>query len=140
MENSTPVRRGRPPGVQAVEGELTARQAAIVRYITESVARQGYPPSMREIGQAVELSSTSSVSHQLGALEHKGVLYRDPHRPRAYRVRPSWAPDLAARSSKPAEVPLVGRIAAGAPLLADEMVEDVYFLPRQVVGEGSCSP
>ncbi|MET8858833.1 transcriptional repressor LexA [Streptomyces sp. NPDC004579] len=136
MENSAPVRRGRPPGVQAVEGELTARQAAIVRYITEAVARQGYPPSMREIGQAVELSSTSSVSHQLGALENKGVLYRDPHRPRAYRVRPSWAPDLATRSSAPAEVPLVGRIAAGAPLLADEMVEDVYFLPRQVVGEG----
>ncbi|MFE2298788.1 transcriptional repressor LexA [Streptomyces sp. NPDC059445] len=136
MENSAPVRRGRPPGVQAVEGELTARQAAIVRYITEAVARQGYPPSMREIGQAVELSSTSSVSHQLGALENKGVLYRDPHRPRAYRVRPSWAPDLATRSSEPAQVPLVGRIAAGAPLLADEMVEDVYSLPRQVVGEG----
>ncbi|MFI0960815.1 transcriptional repressor LexA [Streptomyces sp. NPDC021080] len=136
MEKSAPARRGRPPGVQTVEGELTARQAAIVRYITESVARQGYPPSMREIGQAVQLSSTSSVAHQLGALEHKGVLYRDPHRPRAYRVRPSWAPDLGARSSAPAEVPLVGRIAAGAPLLADEMVEDVYSLPRQVVGEG----
>ncbi|MEU4169320.1 transcriptional repressor LexA [Streptomyces sp. NPDC026665] len=136
MDKNAPVRRGRPPGVQAVEGELTARQAAIVRYITESVARQGYPPSMREIGEAVELSSTSSVSHQLGALELKGVLYRDPHRPRAYRVRPSWAPELAARSSEPAQVPLVGRIAAGAPLLADEMVEDVYSLPRQVVGEG----
>jgi repressor LexA len=70
------------------------------------------------------------------ALERKGVLYRDPHRPRAYRVRPSWAPDLVSRSAAPVDVPLVGRIAAGAPLLAEEMIEDVYSLPRQVVGEG----
>jgi repressor LexA len=91
---------------------------------------------MREIGQAVELASTSSVAYQLMALERKGVLYRDPHRPRAYRVRPSWAPDLGGRGEAPVDVPLVGRIAAGAPLLAAEMVEDVYSLPRQVVGEG----
>ncbi|SNX88772.1 repressor LexA [Streptomyces sp. TLI_55] len=134
MEN--PARRGRPPGVRTAEGELTDRQAAIVRCITEAVLRQGYPPSMREIGQAVELASTSSVAYQLMALERKGVLYRDPHRPRAYRVRPSWAPDLGGRGEAPVDVPLVGRIAAGAPLLAAEMVEDVYSLPRQVVGEG----
>jgi repressor LexA len=115
---------------------LTSRQSAIVRYITEAVARQGYPPSMREIGKAVDLVSTSSVAHQLMALERKGVLYRDPHRPRAYQVRPSWAPDLVSRSEAPVDVPLVGRIAAGAPLLAEELVEDVYSLPRQVVGDG----
>ncbi|MFE9813064.1 transcriptional repressor LexA [Streptomyces sp. NPDC005548] len=137
MENSTPRRAGRPLGIRTVEGELTSRQADVVRYITDSVARQGYPPSMREIGAAVGLSSTSSVAHQLMALEHKGVLYRDPHRPRAYRVRPSWAPELAdRRETEPVEVPLVGRIAAGAPLLADEMIEDVYSMPRQVVGDG----
>ncbi|MGW1758706.1 transcriptional repressor LexA [Streptomyces mirabilis] len=136
MENSAPARQGRPPGPRAADGELTSRQSAIVRYITESVARQGYPPSMREIGQAVELASTSSVAHQLMALERKGVLYRDPHTPRAYRVRPSWAPDLGGRSEAPVDVPLVGRIAAGAPLLAEEMVEDVYSMPRQVVGDG----
>lgn len=136
MENTAPARRGRPPGAKVAEGELTNRQAAIVRYITETVARQGYPPSMREIGQAVELASTSSVAHQLMVLERKGVLYRDPHTPRAYQVRPSWAPDLGHRGAVPVEVPLVGRIAAGAPLLAEEMVEDVYSLPRQVVGEG----
>src|SRR5690242_2640377 len=136
MDNDMPVRRGRPTGPRSVEGELTTRQGDIVRFITDTVQRQGYPPSMREIGQAVQLASTSSVAYQLMALERKGVLYRDPHRPRAYRVRPSWAPDLATRSSEPAQVPLVGRIAAGAPLLADEMVEDVYSLPRQVVGEG----
>ncbi|WP_328842987.1 transcriptional repressor LexA [Streptomyces sp. NBC_00258] len=136
MENTAHARRGRPPGTRAAEGELTSRQAAIVRCITETVDRQGYPPSMREIGQAVKLASTSSVAHQLMALERKGVLYRDPHRPRAYRVRPSWAPDLGSRSEAPVDVPLVGRIAAGAPLLAEEMVEDVYSLPRQLVGEG----
>lgn len=92
---------------------------------------------MREIGQAVELASTSSVAHQLMALERKGVLYRDPHRPRAYRVRSPWAaPDQGARSQAQVDVPLIGRIAAGAPLLAEEMVEDVYCMPRQVVGDG----
>ncbi|WP_329332888.1 transcriptional repressor LexA [Streptomyces sp. NBC_01352] len=136
MDNSAPARRGRPPGSGTAEGQLTDRQSAIVRYITESVAGQGYPPSMREIGKAVGLVSTSSVAHQLMTLERKGVLYRDPHRPRAYQVRPSWAPDLGARSEAPVEVPLVGRIAAGAPLLAEELVEDVYSLPRQVVGDG----
>ena len=135
MENTAP-RRGRPPGIRTAEGELTDRQAAIVRCINQAVLRQGYPPSMREIGHAVELASTSSVAYQLTALERKGVLYRDPHTPRAYRVRPSWAPDLGGRGVAPVDVPLVGRIAAGAPLLAAEMIEDVYSLPRQVVGEG----
>ncbi|MFI5476632.1 transcriptional repressor LexA [Streptomyces cacaoi] len=136
MESSASARRGRSPGPRTAEGELTSRQSAIVRYITETVDRQGYPPSMREIGQAVELASTSSVAHQLMALERKGVLYRDPHTPRAYRVRPSWAPELGSRSEAPVDVPLVGRIAAGAPLLAEEMVEDVYSMPRQIVGDG----
>jgi repressor LexA len=131
MENSMSARRGRPPGPRAAEGQLTHRQTAIVRYIREAVDRQGYPPSMREIGQAVHLASTSSVAHQLMALESKGVLYRDPHRLRAYRVRPTWAPDLDSRSEAQVDVPLVGRIAAGAPLLAEEMVEDVYSMPRR---------
>ncbi|MGW1028512.1 transcriptional repressor LexA [Streptomyces sp. NPDC002577] len=136
MENSAPARRGRPPGTRSVEGGLTSRQESIVRFIADTVQRQGYPPSMREIGTAVSLASTSSVAHHLMALERKGVLYRDPHRPRAYRVRPSWAPDLGTETESPVAVPLVGRIAAGAPLLAQEMIEDVYLLPRQLVGEG----
>jgi repressor LexA len=82
----------------------------------------------------VNLASTSSVAHQLMALERKGILYRDPHTPRAYRVRPSWAPDLGSRSEPAVEAPLVGRIAAGAPLLADEVFEEVYALPRQITG------
>jgi repressor LexA len=136
MDDSPTPRRGRPPGPRTAEGELTGRQAAIVRYITETVARQGYPPSMREIGQAVRLASTSSVAHQLTALEHKGVLYRDPRTPRAYRVRTSWAPELGSRGDTAVQVPLVGTIAAGAPLLAEETFEDVFVLPRQMVGDG----
>ncbi|MFE0200609.1 transcriptional repressor LexA [[Kitasatospora] papulosa] len=133
-------RPGRPPGISTGPDGLTTRQAAIVRFIEREVARQGYPPSMREIGQAVKLKSTSSVAHQLMALERKGVLYRDPHRPRAYRVRHRWSDDFhqAPTASTPdlAHVPLVGRIAAGAPILAEEAVEDVLPLPRNLVGEG----
>ncbi|MER6692556.1 transcriptional repressor LexA [Streptomyces minutiscleroticus] len=137
----TPGRPGRPPGSRPNPDGLTSRQAAIVRFIEDTVARQGYPPSMREIGQAVELRSTSSVAHQLMALESKGVLYRDPHRPRAYRVRhraddAPEAPAPAAATPGVTHVPLVGRIAAGAPILAEEAVEDVLPLPRHLVGEG----
>ena len=101
--------RPRGPAPRTAAGELTSRQSAIARYTTESVARKGCPPSMRKIGQAVELASTSSVAHQVMALERKGVLYRDPYRRRAYRVRPSWAPDLGNRSERPVDVPLSRR-------------------------------
>ncbi|MFF9070483.1 transcriptional repressor LexA [Streptomyces sp. NPDC014891] len=133
-------RPGRPPGTSVNDEGLTARQVAIIEFIEREVSRQGYPPSMREIGAAVKLSSTSSVAHQVMALERKGVLYRDPHRPRAYRVRARWTLDFpeAPTEAGPgvAAVPLVGRIAAGAPILAEEAVEDVLALPRQLVGEG----
>lgn len=95
---------------------------------------------MREIGKGVHLRSTSSVAHQLLALERKGMLYRDPHRPRAYRV---WRNQSADRSDalpgtvpEAVQVPLVGRIAAGTPILAEEVVEDFLPLPRHLVGEG----
>ncbi|MFF4188946.1 transcriptional repressor LexA [Streptomyces sp. NPDC001691] len=132
-------RPGRPPGVRTGPNGLTSRQAAIVAFIEDEVARQGYPPSMREIGRAVKLKSTSSVAHQMMALENKGVLYRDPHRPRAYRVRDGWNGQdstSAADLSAPVSVPLVGRIAAGSPILAEEAVEDVLAMPRHLVGEG----
>ncbi|MFF4234135.1 transcriptional repressor LexA [Streptomyces sp. NPDC001820] len=102
--------------------------------------RTGWTTPIREIGQAVKLKSTSSVAHQLMALERKGVLYRDPHRPRAYRVRTAWAADFPETPTQAApdtvHVPLVGRIAAGAPILAEEAVEEVFPLPRQLVGGG----
>ncbi|MFB7594675.1 transcriptional repressor LexA [Streptomyces sp. NPDC056160] len=133
-------RLGRPPGVRVGPDGLTDRQAAIVACIEETVARKGYPPSLREIGQAVQLKSTSSVAHQLTALERKGVLVRDPRRPRAYRVRHRWATEYpqapATAAPESASVPLVGRIAAGAPVLAEEAVEDVLSLPRRLVGDG----
>lgn len=141
MQADEPARRGRPPGGQTDADGLTSRQAAVVEFIEQTVARKGYPPSMREIGAAVKLRSTSSVAHQLMTLERKGFVERDPHRPRAYRVRRRFTADTdhsgPARPDGPmAEVPLLGRIAAGPPILADEVVEDVLSLPRQLVGEG----
>lgn len=131
---------GRPPGIRTDEAGLTERQRRVIDVIRDSVQRRGYPPSMREIGQAVGLSSTSSVAHQLMALERKGFLRRDPHRPRAYEVRgvEVTRPNTAEAAGRPATsyVPLVGRIAAGGPILAEQTVEDVFPLPRQLVGEG----
>lgn len=131
---------GRPPGIRTDEAGLTERQRRVIEVIRDSVQRRGYPPSMREIGQAVGLSSTSSVAHQLMALERKGFLRRDPHRPRAYEVRGVEVarPNTAETAGRPSTsyVPLVGRIAAGGPILAEQTVEDVFPLPRQLVGEG----
>ena len=125
---------------------LTDRQRSILETIRDSVESRGYPPSMREIGEAVGLTSTSSVKHQLSALEAKGFLRRDPHRPRAIEVvlpgqdgtvvvAPEPAPASAARDDL-SMVPLVGRIAAGGPVLADQAVEDIFALPKQLTGEG----
>ncbi|GAB2845672.1 transcriptional repressor LexA [Actinocorallia aurea] len=123
------------------EGGLTQRQRMVLEVIRDSVQRRGYPPSMREIGEAVGLTSTSSVSHQLRTLQRKGFLRRDPNRPRAVEVRMQGKAgpvdgEAAARGPEPAYVPLVGRIAAGGPILAEESVEDVFTLPKQLVGEG----
>ncbi|MDT9695964.1 transcriptional repressor LexA [Streptomyces sp. P17] len=131
-------RPGRPVGPQPAEEGLTDRQRRIVNYIGDFTRRRGYPPSMREIGAAVDLASPSSVSHQLKALERKGALRRHPTLPRAYVLAPppvgSEVP--ADAGAAPVCVPLVGRIAAGAPIPAEQDVEDVLRLPRQLVGEG----
>ncbi|MCH9816328.1 MAG: transcriptional repressor LexA [Actinomycetia bacterium] len=170
---------------------LTKRQALILKMISESIAERGYPPSMREVGAAVDLSSPSSVSHQMKALVDKGYLRRDPNRPRALvlvdesEFAAQDTPDMAAasglvsakptNSAEPADnvvaldtsssrrqprkaaralddgeerhhaaedvdaafVPLVGRIAAGGPILAEQSVESVFPLPRELVGQGS---
>ncbi|MFL6062770.1 MAG: transcriptional repressor LexA [Marmoricola sp.] len=133
---------------------LTPRQKKILGFLRDEIEQRGYPPSIREIGEAVGLASSSSVAHQLRVLEGKGFIKRDPNRPRALEV---FLPELmAARKSissaddsdiditgigdiaTPAtHVPLVGRIAAGGPILAEEQVTDVYPLPKTLVGDGT---
>jgi repressor LexA len=127
---------------------LTPRQRKVLEVIRDWVERFGYPPSVREIGDAVGLTSTSSVHHQLRALERKGYLRRDPNRTRAVDVRgPEDTPDTTSATPEnttasdlhpvPAMVPLLGNIAAGGPILAEQAVESVFPLPREIVGEGT---
>ena len=159
-----------PDGPADSDG-LTTRQRQILVMIRESIDDRGYPPSVREIGEAVGLTSSSSVSHQLKSLEKLGYLRRDPNRPRAMVVADPSVPLPAAlgdggsfSSSSPASsstapalhvveddfaaiadsrvregaalVPMVGRIAAGGPILAEQEVEAVFPLPRDLVGDG----
>jgi repressor LexA len=128
---------------------LTWRQRKVLQVIRDSVQRRGYPPSMREIGEAVGLTSTSSVSYQLSTLQSKGYLRRDAGRPRTVEVRlpghPAVRPEteeadeaaLDIASQDTAYVPLIGRIAAGGPILAEETIEDIFPLPKQLVGNGT---
>jgi len=131
------------PDAEAVDGALTERQRLVLETIRRSVDERGYPPTMREIGQLVGLTSPSSVKHQLMALERKGYLRRDPKRPRAIEIVGSevrgpqlGSPEDATDAPAPTLVPVVGRIAAGGPVLAEQAVEDVFPLPRQLVGDG----
>ena len=122
---------------------LSDKQLAILDVIQKSVVSRGYPPSMREIGDAVGLASLSSVTHQLGQLELSGYLRRDPNRPRAMEI----LIDLPALEDSGSEisgpsvgdavmVPMVGRIAAGIPITADEQIDEVFPLPRRLTGKG----
>ncbi|MDF2143863.1 transcriptional repressor LexA [Knoellia sp. p5-6-4] len=137
---------------------LTVRQRRVLEVIRNSVDRRGYPPSLREIGEAVGLTSPSSVAHQLATLERKGFLRRDPNRPRAIEVVSPDAPadmrgyrggaasddvdagydETGINDQRPeaSYVPVLGQIAAGVPITAEESVEDVFPLPKQIVGEG----
>lgn len=121
---------------------LSEKQRAILEVIQRTVSEQGYPPSMREIGDAVGLSSLSSVTHQLNQLELGGYLRRDPNRTRALEVlvntphNDSESADFSAPHSDVTLVPVVGRIAAGIPITADQQVEEIFPLPRQLVGSG----
>jgi repressor LexA len=120
----------------------------VLQVIRESIQRHGYPPSMREIGEAVGLTSASSVSYQLSTLQSKGYLRRDAGRPRTVEVRlpghppvqPSKETEAPSATGIPSPsatyVPLLGHIAAGSPILAEESVEDVFPLPKQIVGDG----
>lgn len=118
--------------------KLSDRQEAILRYIQGETGRKGYPPSVREIGDAVGLSSSSTVHGHLDRLEEKGFIRRDPTKPRAIellgdarRPRPVEAPDGVVR--RVCNVPLVGRVTAGVPILAEQNIEDYFPLPADFV-------
>jgi repressor LexA len=147
-------RRGGSDELRAVEAvvtalpevfaaDLTPRQRRILDFIRETVEWRGYPPTVREIGEAVGLVSPSSVAYQMGVLQKKGYLRKDPNRPRAVDVRPpselAIDDEEAVRAARPAPayVPVLGRIAAGGPILAEQAVEGVFPLPREIVGEGT---
>lgn len=119
------------------ENGLTPRQTKILLAIKEAMESNGYPPSMREIGEAAGLSSPSSVKYQLEALEAKGWIRRDPSRGRALEVlTPGDERFEDIKPERTHNVPLVGRIAAGSPILAEQNVEEVFPLPASIVGEG----
>lgn len=126
-----------PSSTDLAEADLSTRQRRILSVIRDWVEEHGYPPTVREIGDAVGLVSPSSVAYQLKELERKGFLRRDPARPRAVDVRGPSDEDEGAARPTPAYVPLLGRIAAGGPILAEEQVEDVLPLPRELVGQGT---
>jgi repressor LexA len=123
-----------------VSNILSERQMQVLGFIKEKVTERGYPPSVREIGEALGLSSPSTVHSHLSALVKAGLLRRDPSKPRAIEVLDPHSPRLsrpkATRPSALRDVPLLGRIAAGSPILATEYVEEVYQLPTSLVGRG----
>ena len=110
--------------------DLTPRQQRILEFIRQTVQDRGYPPTVREIGEAVGLTSSSSVHAQLANLQRKGMLRKDASRPRAIEVA-----GTRPRGSGAVSVPVVGRIAAGAPVMADEHVEEYLAVPESFAAE-----
>jgi repressor LexA len=114
---------------------LTDRQQQVLDYIRVTVADRGYPPSVREIGEAVGLSSPSTVHSHLNSLVEAGAIRRDPSKPRAIMVVDT--PTGSRRQGRGTrDIPVLGRIAAGTPVLAAEQVEEVLPLPTELVGDG----
>lgn len=115
---------------------LTERQQQVLDYIRDIVAERGYPPSVREIGEAVGLSSPSSVHAQLNSLVQAGMIKKDPSKPRAIVIieEPATVTDIDDRHMR--NVPILGRIAAGTPILAAEHIDEVMPLPTELVGDG----
>jgi repressor LexA len=115
---------------------LTKRQQQILDFIELAMRERGYPPSVREIGEAVGLTSPSSVHAQLATLQRLGFLRRDPTKPRAIEVRYDPNSGAAVERRPVRHVPLVGDVAAGTDVLAQENVEEVYPLPADLTGDG----
>jgi repressor LexA len=127
----TPVR-----GWSVADSNLTDRQLAILNVIEEHMNTRGYPPSVREIGQAVGLTSTSTVHAHLGTLQRLGYLRRDPTKPRAIEVRYDAVSGTTAERRPVRHVPLVGDVAAGTDVLAQENVDELWPLPSDLTGDG----
>lgn len=115
---------------------LTERQRQILHVIEKSMQDRGYPPSVREIGEAVGLNSPSTVHNHLSSLQKMGFLRRDPTKPRALEVRFDTNSEVAMERRPSRHVPLIGEVAAGTGLLAQENVEDLIPLPTDFTGEG----
>ena len=113
--------------------KLTPRQREILEYIKREIRERGYPPSVREIGEAVGLSSSSTVHGHLARLEDKGYLRRDPDNPRAIEI----TGERQIRQQQLVTVPLIGRVTAGEPVLAVENIEETYALPYDLVRSDS---
>ena len=118
------------------EATLAGKRRRILEFIAEQIRERGYPPSVREIGEAVGLTSPSTVHAHLQVLEREGYLQRDPTKPRAIIV--SWEPSSGAaiRVRPVAHVPLIGHVAAGTGVLAEESVEELLPIPRDLTGSG----
>ena len=116
--------------------QLTARQRSILDYIESSLRERGYPPSVREIGEAVGLTSPSTVHSHLATLQRMGFLRRDPTKPRAMEVRFDSMSGGSIERRPARHVPLVGEVAAGTDVLANENIEDAYPLPEDFTGTG----
>lgn len=117
--------------------KLTQRQQQVLDFILSEVSKKGYPPSVREIGHFIGLASSSTVHSHLAALERKGFIRRDPAKPRALEVTDFRLSSLGVNPEKVRNVPLIGRVAAGTPLLAQENIEDTFTVPTEIAGDNS---
>lgn len=121
----------------AYKRELTSRQQQILDYIRAEIHRRGFPPSVREIGEAVDLSSSSTVHSHLAALEKKGFIRRDPSKPRALEVLDYRDSERGVDYGQVRAIPLVGQVAAGEPILAAENIEGTMSLPAEIADEST---
>lgn len=115
--------------------KMSNRQSAILEFIKNEVKDKGYPPSVREIGEAVGLASSSTVHGHLDRLEKKGLIRRDPTKPRAIEITDGEQDPVVQFAQSVRPVPLVGKVTAGVPITATENIEEYFPLPAQMVGE-----
>jgi len=125
-----------PQSIPEIEAAITDRQFAILQYIETMVNERGYPPSVREIGEAVGLASPSSVHSHIKTLQRLGYLRKDPSKPRAIEVRFDSASGATGDRAPVRHVPLVGDVAAGTGVIAQEHVEELVPLPADFTGQG----